>query len=141
MEVESHQFSNTDYVLIRVYIGKMPPNRAKDYIARLRESTALCKQLDERNISYDMVGVRDNTDGMSVKKTKKTVSSDRQKELDKFHKDFIAKLASAASKIKKDAQQPLPTTVTAERNDILKTDLTDDLKKDSFADAMSFITK
>lgn len=179
LQIETHQFDHDSYVLIRVDIGKMPPHAAKAYIARLRDETALCKMLDERNIRFDLVGVRDNgvsgleidqknkedapkvsgsnniaighdarsfkgeiamrePRGSKVEKLPAGEELNEQDDLTHFRQQFLNSLAITNKK--KMTKETDKQTVVASRNEILKTnDLTDELKHDSFADAMKLL--
>jgi len=159
MEIETHQFKDASYILIRVDIGQMAPHRAKEYIARLRDNTALCKQLDERNIPYDLVGVRsDNTNkpvsGMSVEPKVEDFTQDTKRgcgskvetlpggpglgEVDDDLTEYRQKVLHRMQRIATTKTKTNP--IIAERNEILKaTGLSDDLKSDSFADAMKLL--
>jgi len=47
-----------NFVLIRVDVGKMPPQRVHDYVIKVKEQFELCKKLEKKNIQYSVIGCR-----------------------------------------------------------------------------------
>ena len=122
LEVVPIEFdSNTSYVLVKLDIGKMTPRNARRYVERCRGSMSLFKELDKREIAYDIVGVRSRKDfNMEVES------------------ETVNELAATSGMVK--ARQNL-LKVMANRNELLKTDsdLKADCKDDNFADAMKLV--
>jgi len=70
IEISMLDFTNMSsedtHVLINVNIGAMPPKRAYDYLVNIKTTLPLCKMLNERGITYSLIGCRSDGAGNIV---------------------------------------------------------------------------
>lgn len=63
--IEEFQFdhlagTNGGYVQVNVYVGKMPPNKAKARLDWYKENSKVCILLDKLDIPFDVIAMRDH---------------------------------------------------------------------------------
>ena len=140
---------DVSYVLVKIDVGLMAPRSAKKYIEHARREMTLFGYLDSRGIDYDIVGVRRDNHGLTVETTSKPQPQEYKETLkpsiDASKEDGTDDLVNVRTnflKIMAETTNKSEDKVFADRNEILKAnDIGDDLKKDSFADAMKLAEK
>ena len=70
ISIEQHDFGNlnpeTSHVVIKVDIGKLPPDRAMLFLKRVGENLDLLKQLDSLAIPYTLAACRDGIPSQDI---------------------------------------------------------------------------